>query len=304
MLATIMAFASETAPQEAAAGGSLIASILITIHEWMQLGPVSFLVTLATGFLIVLIGKVLIICIHRILKRTLVTSKKFNTLLTNFILRLVNILGWIFLIIAFLQHMGLDLRSVLAGLGIAGIALGLAFQETLGNLLSGLMIVINSPFRIGDYIQSGSYAGTVKNMDMICVILATADNKKITMSNKLVWGRPITNYSNVGSRGLTMEVKVDRNSDIETVKCVIASLLDSYDDVLPKPVPLVEVDKISASSLDFFVQPWTKPEDYWTVFWRFQGEIGERLREAGITIPFKQLELHIVDLPKENMADK
>ncbi len=304
MLSTIMAFASETAPQEAAQSGGFFAKILVNVNDWMQLGPVSFLLTLGGGLLIVLIGKLLIIWVHRMLKRALTKSKKFNALITRFILQLVNIIGWIFLLIAFLQHLGLDMGPVLAGLGISGIILGLAFQETIGNLLSGVMIVINSPFSIGDYIDSGSFSGTVKDMDMICVILATPDNKKITMSNKLVWGSPIINYSNVESRGVTMEVRVPYGSDLEKVKKVISSVLDSYDEVLPDPAPLIEVNTLSKSSIDFFVRPWTTPADYWTVFWRFQGDIGVRLAEAGIKIPFEQFDLHIAEVPKEITANK
>ena len=123
--------------------------------------------------MIVLIGKVLIIWLTKVFKRSLSRSKKINDLMARFMLQLVNIVGWIFLIIIFLQHMGLNMGPVLAGLGISGVILGFAFQETIGNLLSGVMIVMNSPFRIGDYIDAGSYSGTVKDMDMICVILAT-----------------------------------------------------------------------------------------------------------------------------------
>jgi len=294
-----MTFASQTAPQQAAQGGSFLASLLVNFHEWMQLGPVSYLMALGSGLLLILVGKILIMWLLRILKRALTKSKKSNYLITNFVVKVLNILGWILLIIAFLQHMGLDMGSFLTGLGIAGIIFGIAFQETLGNLLSGVMIVMNAPFRIGDYIDAGSYSGTVKDMDMICVVLATADNKKITLSNKLVWGSPIFNYTNVKNRGITMEVRVSYGSDLEKVKQVIFSILDSYKEVLPTPAPVIKVDKLSTSAIHFFVQPWTAPADYWTVFWRFQGEIGARLAEVGIKIPFDQLELHVVDVPKE-----
>ncbi|MDD3424413.1 mechanosensitive ion channel domain-containing protein, partial [Sphaerochaeta sp.] len=178
MLPAIMALSSE-----AAVSDSFFGRLMYKIDGWTQLGPVSFLITLGTGLLMVLVGKILIVWLSRILRRSLARAKKINDLMARFILQLVNIVGWIFLIVAFLQHMGLNMGPVLAGLGITGVILGFAFQETIGNLLSGVMIVINAPFRIGDYIEAGAFSGTVTDMDMICVILSTPDNKKITMSN-------------------------------------------------------------------------------------------------------------------------
>ncbi len=304
MLSTIMAFVSETAPEASAASGNFLSKMLVSFHEWAQLEPVAFLLNLGGGLLIVLIGKILVTWLKRVLKRGFSKSKKINDLMARFLLQLVNIVGWIFLLIAFLQHMGLNMGPFLAGLGITGVILGFAFQETIGNLLSGVMIVMNAPFRIGDYIDAGSYSGTVRDMDMICVILATPDNKKITMSNKLVWGSPIVNYSDMERRRVDMIVSVPYGSDVATVKQVITSIFSSYEEILPDPMPTIEVSKLSASSVDFIARPWTKPGDYWKVYWRFQGEICTRLAEVGLSVPFDQLDLHIVDAPKAIVAAK
>lgn len=293
MIPAIMALAGELVSSD-----SFFGQLMTRIDSWTQIGPIAFLISVATGLLIVLVGKLLLMWVSRILKRALGRSKKINNLMARFILQLVNIIGWIFLIIAFLQHLGLDMGPVLAGLGITGVILGFAFQETIGNLLSGVMIVINSPFRIGDYIDSGSFSGTVTDMDMVCVILSTPDNKKITMSNKLVWGNPIVNYSNIERRRVELTVSVAYGSDVQLVKDTIWKILNRYEEILPDPAPVVEVNTLSASSVDFVVRPWTKPADYWKVYWRFQGEICDRLAEVGLTVPFNQLDLHIIDQPK------
>jgi len=304
MLSTIMAFVSEAVPEVAAKSSNFFSKILVDIHEWSQLEPVAFLITLGGGLLIVLVGKILVTWLKRVLKRGFARSKKINDLMARFLLQLVNIIGWIFLLIAFLQHMGFDMGPFLAGLGITGVILGFAFQETIGNLLSGVMIVMNAPFRIGDYIDAGTYSGTVKDMDMICVILATPDNKKITISNRLVWGSPIVNYSDMEKRRVDMVVSVPYGSDVATVKQVITSIFARYEEILPDPAPTIEVNKLSASSVDFIARPWTKPGDYWAVFWRFQGELCARLAEVGLSVPFDQLDLHIVDAPKAIEAPK
>jgi len=290
--------AAETIPVVTETEMSFFSELMIKLHTWSQLGPVAFLITLTTGLLMILVGKLLIVWLCRILKKGLSRSRKINDLMARFLLQVVNIVGWVFLLIGFLQHMGIDMGPVLAGLGITGVILGLAFQETIGNLLSGVMIVINAPFRIGDYIDSGSFSGTVTDMDMICVILSTPDNKRITISNKLVWGSPIVNYSNMDKRRVDLIVSVPYGSDVQLVKQVISGIFSTYEEILPDPAPTIEVNKLSASSVDFIARPWTKPQDYWKVFWRFQGEICGKLEEVGLSVPFDQLDLHIIDAPK------
>ncbi len=272
----------------------MVANFMETLNGWMQNPSIAFLVNVVIGLLIVFFGKLVIMAIYHILKRAMAKSKKINDLMARFILKVVNIVGWIFLAIAFLGRIGLDMGPVLAGLGISGVVLGFAFQETIGNLLSGMMIVINSPFKIGDFIETGAFSGTVSDMDMICVILSTPDNKKITLSNKLVWGNPIVNYSNVERRRVELSVSVAYGSNLQLVKDTIWKILRTYEEILPDPAPVVEVNKLAASSIDFVVRPWTKPADYWTVYWRFQGEIVDRLGEAGLTVPFNQLDVHMI----------
>jgi small conductance mechanosensitive channel len=303
MLPLFMAFANEvaeTAVEETASlaksGGdaSFFTQLADSLQSWVQKGPVAYMVTLITGLLMIIIGKLFIFWFCRFLKKAFSKSKKINDLMARFVIQVVNIFGWVILVILFLQHMGINMAPVLTGLGITGVILGLAFQETIGNLLSGVMIVIIAPFRIGDYIDSGSFSGTVTDMDMICITLSTPDNKKITLSNKLVWGSPIVNYSDMEKRRVDLLLSVAYGSDVQKVKDIVFSILSGYPEILPDPVPMVEVHKLNASSVDFIVRPWTKPEDYWKVYWRFHGEICKKMEDAGISIPFNQLDIHLV----------
>lgn len=303
MLSFFMAFANELAETvagettplaEEAGNASFLAQLSDSMQSWVQKGPVAYMVTLITGLLLILVGKLLIFWFCRFLKKAFSKSKKINDLMARFVIQVVNIFGWIILVILFLQHMGINMAPVLTGLGITGVILGLAFQETIGNLLSGVMIVIIAPFRIGDYIDSGSFSGTVTDMDLICITLSTPDNKKITISNKLVWGNPIVNYSDMDKRRVDLMLSVAYGSDVQKVKDVINSILATYPEILPDPAPMVEVHKLNASSVDYIVRPWTKPEDYWKVYWRFHGEICKKMEDAGIVIPFNQLDIHLV----------
>ncbi len=279
----------------AASAQSWFLEAMHTLDRLSEVRAIAFLLTLLGGILIVAVGKLLVLWVVKLLARGLKRSKKINELMASYILQLVNILGWIFLAITFLQHMGLNMGPVLAGLGITGVILGFAFQETIGNLLSGMMIVINAPFRKGDYIETGSFSGTIIDMDMICVTLATPDNKKITLSNKLVWGNPIVNYSDIERRRVELAVRVALGSDIAKTKELIREIISAYPEVLAAPEPVIEVTALTSSSINFVVRPWVKPSDYWKVHFRFNGEIYDRLKEGGITMPHDQLDLHLID---------
>ena len=216
-------------------------------------------------------------------------STKFTPIMASLVSRMTMVLIWIIAIVAILGLFGIDLTPVLAGLGITGVVLGFALQESISSLFSGIMIAINRPFRVGDWVDIGDISGTVKSMDLMCVTLASGDNKKITMNNKNVWGSTIINYSFIEKRRLDMTVSIRYSDDIAAAKSVILSLISSYKEVLPDPAPLVEVGNYADSSIDIYVRPWVAPSDYWPVCWRFNSEILPTLQAHGIDMPFNQL---------------
>ena len=201
---------------------------------------------------------------------------------------------WIIAIIAILGVFGIDLTPVLAGLGITGVVLGFALQESISSFFSGIMIAINSPFRVGDWVDIGDISGTVESMDLMCVTLSSGDNKKITMNNKNVWGSNIINYSFIERRRLDMAVTVRYTDDLEKAKEAIRSLLATYPEILPDPQPLVEVGSYGESAITIYVRPWVKPSDYWPVCWRFNADILKTLRANGIDMPFNQIDVHVI----------
>ena len=192
-----------------------------------------------------------------------------------------------------LGFFGVDLTPVLAGLGITGVVLGFALQESIASLFSGIMIAINNPFRVGDWVDIGDVSGTVTSMDIMCVTLTSGDNKKITMNNKNVWGSTIVNYSYIDKRRLDMTVSVDYSTDTDKAKNIIRALIMSYPEILPDPAPVVEVNNYGASSIDIIVRPYVLPSDYWKVYWRFNAEVLKTLRANGMDMPFNQLIVHL-----------
>lgn len=263
--------------------------------SWFGEGIVAIL-TVALGVIVTIaISKVLLIITTRFFRRTFSRSKKITPLMANFIIKVINTVGWVLVGIMCLQQMGINMVPVITGLGVTGVIAGFAFQESLGNLLAGVMIVINEPIRMGDWIQSGSFSGTVIGMDMMCITLFTADKKRITIANKQVWGAPIVNTSYTDIRRVDMSVIVPYGTDLVLLKNTISSILDGYDDILKEPAPAVEITSLDAANITLFARPWVLPENYGKVFQRFQVDIYQKMDELGINLARSYQSVRLVD---------
>ena len=252
-------------------------------------------VTIAIAVLIIIIAKILCYIIKRTLKKIANRGLKFTMIMAQLVSKFCSALIWIIAIVAVLGIFGIDLTPVLAGLGITGVVLGFALQESISSLFSGVMIAINNPFRVGDWVDIGDISGTVVAMDLMCVTLSAGDNKKITMNNKNVWGNTIINYSYIDKRRLDMTVTVRYSDDLEKAKDTIRDLIAGYPEILKDPAPLVEIGSYNDSSISIYVRPWVSPSDYWKVYWRFNAEILKTLQANGIDMPFNQIDVHIIN---------
>ena len=251
------------------------------------------IVVIAAAIVLLIAAKVLSCIIRKALKGLAERSHKFTPMMAGLSSKIVSAVIWLVAAVAALGLFGIDLTPVLAGLGITGVVLGFALQESISSLFSGVMIAINNPFRVGDWVDIGSVSGTVESMDMMCVTLSSGDNKKITMNNKTVWSSTIVNYSYIDKRRLDMTVSIRYEDDAEKAKAVIRDLIGSYPEVLKMPGPVIEVGEYGASSVVIYVRPWVHPDVYWDVYWRFNSDILSKLRENGLDMPFDQLTVHI-----------
>ena len=252
-------------------------------------------IIVALSLLTVVIAKIVIKIISKMLRKAVkVKNGKLTPLMAGFILKVVQVVIWVFTALIILQIWGINLTPVIAGLGVTGVVLGFALQESISNIFSGLLLALNNPFGIGDYVLLGSIEGTVTGMDAISVTLLSGDNKKITISNKIVLADAIINYSASDIRRVDMAVSVAYGSDLEKAKDIITNLVKSYPEVLSDKPVIVEVGALSASSIDFIIRPWSKNSDYWTVKWRFQKEICPALNAAGIEVPYNKLDVNIL----------
>lgn len=267
--------------------------MLSVAKEWLVESGTSFAVNLLVSIIILIIGSLVIRLITKAVDRALVQNKHINSLMEKFLCNVVNKICWILLLMVVAQRVGLDIGPLIAGLGVTGFILGFAFQESLSNLAAGMMIGINEPFKIGDYVNAGGIEGAVQDLNMMATTLATADNKKVVIPNKIVWGSPITNFSALDKRRVDLSVGIAYGADISKAKKVVMEALKTVTGVLQDVEPTVEVVEMGDSSVNLAVRPWCAPADYWNVLFASNQAVKEALDAAGIEIPFPQIDVHM-----------
>ncbi len=198
-----------------------------------------------------------------------------------------------FVVVAVLGLFGIPTASLVAVLGAAGLAVGLALQGTLSHFAAGVMLLVFRPFRVDDVVQVGGDVGKVKEIGIFSTVLNTPDNVRTIIPNAEVWGKPIKNYTANDTRRVDMVIGVSYGDDLAVAKQVIEKVIGSDDRVLSDPEPQVAVSNLGDSSVDFVVRPWCTPGDYWGVRFDLTHRIKEELEEAGCNIPFPQRDVHV-----------
>lgn len=267
-------------------------TLLKNIYTWLLENGMELATDFIVSIIVLIAAKIIISVVLKGLKAALKRSGKVSEILEKFSINVIRKIMWGIAIIIILGQFGIDIGPLIAGLGVTGFILGFAFQETIGNMLSGVMISLNKPFGIGEYVDIGGVSGTVKDMDMISITLHTPDNKKIVMANKVVWGKPITNFSALDTRRIDMIFGISYGSDIRQAKDIIKQEFAKLPEILSEPEPTIEVFSLGDSSVNFAVRPWVKRDDYWKMFYALNQMIKYAFDEAGIEIPFPQVDVH------------
>jgi len=244
------------------------------------------------ALIIFILGKWIAAGIRNSLKKVM-TKRNVDETLVPFATNLIYTLLMVFVIIAALGQLGIQTASLVAILGAAGLAVGLALQGSLANFASGVLIIIFRPFKVGDYIEGGGTAGTVESIQIFITKLKTPDNKEIYVPNSTMMGGNIMNYSAQKTRRVDLSAGIGYNDDIDKARKVLENILSSDSRVLKDPAPTVAVVELADSSVNFVVRPWVKSEDYWGVYFDVTEAIKKRFNEAGISIPYPQQDVHI-----------
>lgn len=219
--------------------------------------------------------------------------RKADPALAGFIGHLINISLIVFAVIAALNQLGIETMSIVAVVGAAGLAVGFALKDTLGNFAAGVMILIFRQFKSGDLIEAAGIVGEVESLDLFSTQLRTADNKTVFVPNGKLVNDNIINYSMKGTRRLDLEINVGYDADLSNVRELLQEVLGEHQRVLKEPEPTIGVLALADSSVRLAVRPWVENNDYWPVFFDLQELIKVRFDEAGIRIPYPQREVHL-----------
>ncbi len=261
--------------------------ILFQIKEILAIYGIRVIAALA----IFIVGRWVAKGIRNLLRRIMVRSKVDQTLI-SFVCNLSYVLLLVFVIIAALNKLGIETTSLIAILGAASLAIGLALRGSLSNFAAGVLMIIFRPFKVGDYIDGGGASGTVEEIQIFSTQLKTADNKTVIVPNAKVFGDKIVNYSDKGTRRVDMTFGIGYEDDIDKARSVILEIINADERVLKDQTPVVAVSELADSSVNFTVRAWTKSGDYWSFLWDTIEAVKKRFDTEGISIPYPQQDVH------------
>jgi len=231
---------------------------------------------------------------QRMVGRGLARLPWMDHTLKPFVTRLVWWIIIIFVLVAVLNQFGVQTTSIIAVLGAAGLAIGLALQGTLANVAAGVMLLILRPFNIGDYVDAGGDAGTVVEIGLFNTELTTYDGLCRLVPNSKIWTNTITNYSRNPTRRLDILVGIGYGDDIAGAQEALMGLMKGDQRILGDPEPKVLVKELGDSAVVLDMRCWTKGDDYWATVYDLTKAAKVGLEAAGYTIPFPQRDVHIV----------
>ena len=247
---------------------------------------------LLLAIITLIVGLWLINRLSKVLRKVF-QLRAFEQTLQTFLISLISILLKILLFISVVTMVGVQMTSFIALLGAAGIAFGLALSGTLQNFAGGVVLLIFKPFKVGDFIETQGYAGTVREMQIFHTVMHTPDNKTIIIPNGALSSGSMINFSAEELRRVDWTFGISYNCSIDKAREIILNLLNADDRVLQDPVPFVGVISIGDSSVNLVTRAWVKAPDYWDLFFMMNEKVKKEFDNQGILMPFPQRDVHL-----------
>lgn len=220
-------------------------------------------------------------------------KSKTDAAATSFIYSVTLCALRIFVIISAIAQLGVDVTALLTAIGAATVTVGLALQDTMKNIASGVMIIINKPFKAGEYIEFEGLEGTVEKILITNTYLLTVDNKEVIIPNSRLTSNNLVNYTAQEMRRIDLVYQIAYSDNIQTAKKLLYDIIKSEERFFKSPEPLVAVSGHNDSSVAITVRAWCKTDDYWNLYFFMQERVKLDFDKAGINIPFNQLDVHI-----------
>lgn len=241
--------------------------------------------------IVLLIGWLLSKALVKLLKKALERGKAEAGVVT-FVGSLANISLKVLIGITAAAQLGFDVTSIITAIGALGVTLGLALKDSMSNVASGVQILFNHIFRVGDYLTVDGVEGTVDRIELMYTALRTFDNKEIIIPNSELTASVITNYTAQKTRRLDLTYSVSYSTDLAKARSVLEELIAANEKALDDPAPLVAVGEHKDSSILMVVKVWCATENYWPLYFEMQESVKNAFDAAGIEIPFPQIDVH------------
>lgn len=240
-------------------------------------------ITIIKTFAIIIIGLLLIKIIMRYVRKIFMTSQ-MEAGLTSFLLSIIKAAMYVLLIFIIMSTLGVSMGAIVAALSAAGLAIALALQDSLSNLASGILILVNKPFVEGDYIRVGTDEGTVKSVRIFTTQIESYDKKVITIPNKSVINSNVVNYTTSPTRRVSVTFCVPYNADQDYIISVVKDEFKQCKYAINSPPLFVGIENYDEHGLMFIIKIWSKAEDYWSLYYLTYEKLTRALKNAGITI--------------------
>ena len=260
--------------------------------EMAQTTGVEFGIRLLIALVIFYVGRIVARMLQRGLRKVM-EAQEMDKILQTFVSNLVYWTLMVFVIIAAINQVGIQTTSLIAVMGAAGLAVGLALQGSLSNFAAGVLIVLFRPYRVGDWVEAAGISGAVEQVQILTTVLKTGDNKQIIVPNSQIMNSIITNYSANDTRRVDLIIGVSYEDDLDKVRKTIQELVDADERILREPACTIAVAALADSSVNFTVRPWVKTADYWDVMFGLTEAIKKRFDQDGISFPFPQQDVHL-----------
>ncbi|MCR5837697.1 MAG: mechanosensitive ion channel [Lachnospiraceae bacterium] len=263
------------------------------VSEMIDKG-IAFGLKLIAVFVIFIVGRFIISKLLKIVDRAM-TKSSMDEGVAKFLHSTLNVICYVVLLVILCSKLGIDTTSFAAILASGGLAIGLAFEGSLSNFAGGILILIMKPFKIGDYVESNGVSGVVEKIDIFYTSLITVDNKAVKLPNGTLSNSVLTNYSMFGKRRVDVEVGVHYDDDLQKAKNVLNNVMNSYNNILKEEANAVVVKELAESCVNLEIRMWVATADYWDAKFYLNENAKEKLEEAGITIPYNQLDVHLIE---------
>jgi small conductance mechanosensitive channel len=267
--------------------------LLTKVYEYLLVYGLNVI----AAIVIFLVGRWLSGVVSRFIEKMMLKSHA-DTMLARFVKNIAYFGLLVFVIVAALNRLGLQTASLIAVLGAAGLAVGLALQGSLANFAAGIMLILFKPFKVDDFVEVGGTTGTVKEVHIFNTILHTLDNRKVIVPNAKITGDTITNFTGLDKRRVDLVFGISYTDHIATAKEALHAVVMSDSRILKDPKPSIAVSELGDSSVNLVCRPWVSPQDYWDVYFDTIEKGKLEMEKRGITIPFPQRDVHLYEEKK------